>query len=244
MALAADPQVSDAPGPLIPRRVTATEAAADAVRALILSYDLEVGAPLRQHELARRLGVSRTPLREALNRLATEGLVRLDPHHGAVVASPSRGELVEIYETRMLLEVHAGRLAARRVVPGDVDELEDLVERHERAVDAATAARANADFHHRLYAIAGQRVLAETITALRNRSEAFVRLLFGVPQRAAQAAAEHRRMVAALVNGDEGELVTLIGAHLDATVNDVIPLIGGRHDDDPSAPGARPSEPT
>lgn len=218
--------------PLLARRVTATEAAADAVRELILSHDLPVGAALHQDDLARRLGVSRTPLREALNRLATEGLVRLDAHHGAVVASPSSEEFLEIYEARKLLETHTGRLAANRCTPADVEDLVELLDGHPGPLDAAAAARLNAAFHDRLYAIAGQGVLAEMITGLRNRSEVFVRLLFSAPQRAERAARDHREMVSALADGDENRLMQLIDAHLGGTVHDVIPLIDGHHNAD------------
>jgi DNA-binding GntR family transcriptional regulator len=226
--LPTEPKAGDERIPLIPRRVTTTEAAANAVRALILSHDLPVGTPLRQADLANRLGVSRTPLREALNRLATEGLVRLDPHHGALVAKPSSEELLEIYEARRVLEIHAGRLAARRCAPTDVEELWHLLDRHPGAVDVATAAQENAEFHDRLYAIAQHQVLTELITGLRNRSEPFVRMLFSVPQRTDRAAGEHRQMVSALADGDENRLVLLIDAHLEGTVKDVIPLIYGQ----------------
>ena len=87
--------------PLLLDRTTATEAATDALRSLILSGDIPGGSPLRQDDLAKRLGVSRTPLREALQRLTVEGLIRMDHHRGAVAAVPSIAELREIYDSEI-----------------------------------------------------------------------------------------------------------------------------------------------
>ena len=84
------------------------------VRALILSGELSPGESLRQEALAEGLGTSRTPLREALNRLASEGLIELRPHRSAVVAPFTQREIEADYEARRILEPAAARLAAER----------------------------------------------------------------------------------------------------------------------------------
>ena len=120
-------------------RTSAAEAAARELRALILSRQLPAGTLLHQGELAAHLGVSRTPLREALQRLTAEGLVRIDPHRGAIVAQPTFSEVKEIYElaNRPLLVELIGLLRNRAAL------YVNLLARSEDG-------RARADHEHRL----------------------------------------------------------------------------------------------
>ncbi|MER7438453.1 GntR family transcriptional regulator, partial [Pseudonocardia alni] len=107
-----------------PRR--ASERAQAALREEILTGALAAGAHLGEVELADRLGVSRTPVREALSRLAAEGLVELHPHRGARVATFSEADLDDIFGVRTALEPRATALAAARATAADLDELDDL----------------------------------------------------------------------------------------------------------------------
>jgi DNA-binding GntR family transcriptional regulator len=92
----------------------ASESAYQLLRDEIIQWTLEPGTPLGEVETSLRLGVSRTPLREALSRLTAEGLVRTGPGRTAVVTSLSRRDIVELFELREALETQAARLAARR----------------------------------------------------------------------------------------------------------------------------------
>ena len=92
----------------------ASESAYQLLRDEIIQWKLEPGTPLGEVETSQRLGVSRTPLREALSRLIAEGLVRTGPGRTAVVTSLSRRDIVELFELREALETQAARLAARR----------------------------------------------------------------------------------------------------------------------------------
>jgi DNA-binding GntR family transcriptional regulator len=92
----------------------ASETAYQLLRDEIIQWKLEPGAPLGEVETSLRLGVSRTPLREALSRLIAEGLVRTGPGRTAVVTSLSRSDIVELFELREALETQSARLAARR----------------------------------------------------------------------------------------------------------------------------------
>jgi DNA-binding GntR family transcriptional regulator len=92
----------------------ASETAYQLLRDEIIQWKLEPGTPLGEVETSLRLGVSRTPLREALSRLIAEGLVRTGPGRTAVVTSLSRGDIVELFELREALETQSARLAARR----------------------------------------------------------------------------------------------------------------------------------
>jgi DNA-binding GntR family transcriptional regulator len=126
------------------------------LRRMILDGGLLPGARLGEVELAEQFGVSRTPVREALRRLAAEGLVELLPNRGARVTQWTPQDLEEIYELRALLESHASRRAASRVTMNDVDALEGLCEEMDAcAVDGSDdaldrLAELNGAFHQRI----------------------------------------------------------------------------------------------
>ena len=90
--------------------------------------ELAPGARLVEAELAARFGVSRTPVREALNRLETQGLVARDPRRGTVVASLDYDQLGELYALRTVTEGFAARMAARHAAPAEIALLEEMVE--------------------------------------------------------------------------------------------------------------------
>jgi DNA-binding GntR family transcriptional regulator len=142
------------------------------LRAAILGGELHAGARLGEVELAEQLGVSRTPVREALRRLATEGLVELLPNRGAYVTEWSAADLEDIYELRATLESHASRRAATRITDEEIAELErlcDLMEAcsrdgSEEALDRL--ADRNADFHRLILDAAGSTRLTTLVAAV------------------------------------------------------------------------------
>ena len=113
---------------------SATEIAYSGLRSLILEGRYPLGAKLRETDLAELLGVSRTPAREALSRLSSEGLVEVLPNRGARVATWSSHDLENIYEMRALVESHAAGRAAQTVQPADLDKLSTLCEAEEAEV--------------------------------------------------------------------------------------------------------------
>jgi DNA-binding GntR family transcriptional regulator len=203
------------------RRSTITDTTTEAVRSLLLSGEFKPGDPLRQDRLASRLGVSRTPLREALHRLSAEGFVRLDPHRGAVVAEPSPQELLELYEIREAVEVLAVRAAASRCSPADIDDLDYDLDAMRYITDARAWGRANGRFHQRVFALSGKPQLCDLISQLVQRAELYVMILASSGERTRQANHEHEDLVAALraADADRAEAVTRI--HLRATVAQV-----------------------
>lgn len=148
---------------------TSSSRAVLALRELILDGDLHPGARLAEADLAARLGVSRTPVREALTRLAAEGLVDLAPNRGARVATWTRAELAGVFELRSALEPRLTALAVERATPEDLDELDDLAQRMlevglpgpEHDLDAVVPL--NRAFHDRLVAIADHPALAASL---------------------------------------------------------------------------------
>jgi DNA-binding GntR family transcriptional regulator len=142
-------------------------AAARLIRTAILDGRLEPSQPLREGELAERLGISRTPVREALLLLETEGLVEIVPNRGATVVSYDADDLGDIYTLRAVLEGHAARSAAERIGADALRELELSCERyaslasHEEAL--TELADENLAFHRIIHEAAGSRRLPEMI---------------------------------------------------------------------------------
>lgn len=122
------------------------------MREAILTGRFRLGDRLTQEKLAGQLGVSRTPIREALYLLEREGLVRLIPRKGAIVGGFDERDVVEIYEVRELLEPHAAVSACEVASREDVDELRGIQAMMERlpARDTAEGYRLNGEFHQRL----------------------------------------------------------------------------------------------
>ena len=144
----------------------AAEQAAQALREEILSGAIASGARLGEAELAGRLRVSRTPIREALTRLAAEGLVELQPNRGARVATWSAGELRDIFDLRLRLEPYAVRLAVPKLSADQLDDLQELAEsmlrngKPGRAQDLSPIVEANRRFHDAIITAAHHRRLA------------------------------------------------------------------------------------
>lgn len=216
-------------------RTTMADAVSDQLRALVVSGELPLGTPLRQDDLAERLGVSRTPLREAINRLVAEGLVTSDPHRGAVVARLSAQELRETYEIREVLEVLAGRIAAEHRTDDDVRGLTAILAEFEATGSVEEWAQLNTRFHMTMYAVSRRTELCTLIERMRNRAELFVRVLVASPGRSQRAEQDHLRILAAFAARDADATEIEIRNHLRVTVDSVAAVLAGRDDDRPTA---------
>jgi DNA-binding GntR family transcriptional regulator len=196
-------------------RQTAHEFVREAIRRAILNGDLPSGARLVQAELAATLEVSTTPVREALRDLASEGLVRFDPHRGAVVQELSAEELHEIYEIRMILEP----VAMRQAVPKLTDELlQRLRKLHQRMIDEPHSAEwvdYNRTFHMAVYESAASPRLASIIRGLQDASVMYIGAsLHDVPSLRTEANEQHARILDALERRDTEAAVEAITEHL------------------------------
>jgi DNA-binding GntR family transcriptional regulator len=182
---------------------------AAAIRARIMSGEIPIGAQLRQADLAATLGVSRTPIREALRQLQAGGLIEVLPRRGAVVRVPAPWEVREAYEVRAELEGLACVRAVGEIAPDQLDELRranDVLRTGPPAggepVSPTTAA--NDRFHTLIHEIAGNERLARTI---RDINDAFPRnvsalVLQDNPRLRANNLAQHERIVEALAAND------------------------------------------
>lgn len=175
------------------------------------------GARLDEATLAERFGVSRTPIREALQQLAATGLVELRPYRGAVVSSPDPRRLMEMFEVMAELEAMCGRLSARRLTAETQQQLEETLKACARAAEAGnpdTYYFENERFHRALYGASANAFLAEQALLLHKRLAPFRRLQLRVRNRMASSQREHSAIVAAIVAGDETAAADLLRAHV------------------------------
>jgi DNA-binding GntR family transcriptional regulator len=148
-----------------------TDRTAAALRSAILNGDLEPNTLHVVHNVAEQLGVSRTPVREALIRLAAEGMVRVQRNRGFIVLHSSAEDLIEIFSLRLLLEVPAARAAAVLAGPEEIAQLDAHIALMRDAMDtddAETFLKADREFHRTLLLAGGNERLAEFVDSLRN----------------------------------------------------------------------------
>jgi DNA-binding GntR family transcriptional regulator len=206
---------------------TLQEAVVDHLRNLILNRQLLPGERLVQDELAERLGVSRTPIREALHKLTHEGLVTFSPYKGASVAEFSLSEVEGIYAVRMALESHAAYLAASRATEDELEQLETLLQHMERAfhqADFAHLLEVHHRFHAAVYAAAHQPRLYELTIQYLGLSDVYQRMALSLGRGAKNPVVEHRDILETLRRRDADAACHLIRNHLRLTVSELLEL--------------------
>lgn len=220
----------------------------DRLRSLILENHLQPGARLVQSEIADKLGVSRTPVREALQELASEGLVRLLPYRGAVVSEVSLSDLEELYAVRTALEGYSLYLAAQIITDEQLEELETYLHRMQTALeqrDISTLMQLNFQFNSTLFAISDQPLLCEeTIKAMRAANR-YRRFHFSVERLAAEAISEHWDLLAVLRKRDPEAAERLTRQQMGrsiAALRDLFRAEAIKGDHDMQQPGVVPSE--
>ena len=178
---------------------------AEELEELIFDGTFADGDRLDEVRLAEQFGVSRTPLREAFQRLALSGLVQLIPRRGAFVRQPGPVELMEMFEVMAALDAGCGRLAAKRISDQALDELNDANAKCQAAVDAQDSDAyyvENERFHRILYRESGNGFLEQEACKLHKRLKPFRRQQLRFRGRLAQSMDEHKAVVQALVRGD------------------------------------------
>jgi DNA-binding GntR family transcriptional regulator len=188
---------------VLPGARTRAEAVAEHLRRLILDGELPGGARLRQNEVARNLGVSTTPVREAFAVLVNEGLLDGDPHRGVTVAGSSVYDLVENYEMRIALESLAAEKAALNATAADIAELQALLEEMRLSnwpnpEDEAYYVRLNARFHARIYEIADRPRLSALIDSLREQAAIYIRIYTHTSSSPAASEEQHAAILDAI----------------------------------------------
>ncbi|KXG78392.1 HTH-type transcriptional repressor RspR [Fervidicola ferrireducens] len=175
------------------------------LREAILNGAFSPGTRLVEREIARKLGVSRTPVREAIHKLEQEGLVRHIPRKGVVVSCISDQDVHEIYTIRAVLEGLAARLAAARISRKKLMRLNELVKAMERALekgDEENLQSLHMEFNRTIYESAQSPRLFQMISILSDYIASFAKVGYSVPGRSQEATEEHKSLVKALFDGN------------------------------------------
>lgn len=196
---------------------TRTEKLHVVLRQAIIEQRLAPGTRLPEDAIGESFGTSRTIAREALGRLAVEGLVELVPNRGAFVANPTLEEGREIFAVRKGLERLVVQAVADRMTPQMAAILRDIVQKEvdSAPIDEAQAIRLAGEFHLRLAELSGNAILLRYVTELVSRCS-LVLAMYGRPHSADCALNEHLALVDALVAGDGAGAADLMDVHLDA----------------------------
>jgi DNA-binding GntR family transcriptional regulator len=175
----------------------------ESLRDAISDGRIAVGERVREEEIARNLGVSRTPVREALQRLHQRGVLVFGAGRGLVVAQLSHNQVLQLYAMREILEGSAARFAAQHATAADVAILYRLQkELAEAKPDALLLVTLNRRFHHAIYEAAHNQYLTQTLDMLHESFALLHHATFRVPTRRAESDEEHRRIVVAIEKRD------------------------------------------
>jgi DNA-binding GntR family transcriptional regulator len=204
------------------KRLTTSNAVAEQLRDAILRGDLPPGSRLRQGKIAESFGVSTTPVREAFALLQAQGLVRMDPHRGAVVFHPTVADVTESYEIREALEVLAMDFAIPRISDEELDRLQALIDEMRATEDEARWVELNTAFHVGLCVAAGRPKLCRMIANLRAASSAYVHMFVAHQPQDRSGDAEHQEILDACRARDVAAAGDAVRRHLRHTLDGVI----------------------
>ena len=211
------------PGPAlgpITTRPSRTQEVLDVVRSSIVTGELLPGSLHSVAELAETLGVSRTPVREALIELASRGMVQFERNRGVRILQTSIHDLEEIFEMRLMLEVPATAQAVARMSPAEIRALRSQLALMEQAAAAGDESRLwihDRGFHHMLLAASGNRRLADYVDGLRDMVLVQGVTTAGRARSLAAIVAEHEAIFERVAAGDADGAAAAVGAHIEHT---------------------------
>ena len=191
----------------------------------ILSGKLKRGETITENSLSARLGVSRTPLRAALHRLAEEGLIEISPNRGAVVMGIGKEELVDIYKIRMRLEGLASAEAAKKISAEDKKRLKEIVELSDFYIakqDSERLKELDTEFHSIIYQAGGNRMLCKVLSDLHKNVHIYRKRSLTVVDRLEKSVSEHKMILAAIEHGDADAADRLTSSHIEAALNNLL----------------------
>jgi DNA-binding GntR family transcriptional regulator len=205
------------------RAAPAADRAYDLTKELVLTGELPGGHLFSEGEIAGRLGISRTPVREAFLRLQAEELLQLIPKRGAVVVPVPPGEAEDVLDAREAIETAAVRRLLRRpdLVPAALAAMREALrvqQEHADAGDLAAFARADEEFHRTIVAAGRNALTSRFYATLADRQRRMSMHALGpVPERIPVVLREHAELIAIVRSGDEAAFATALRAHLDGT---------------------------
>ncbi|MQA09422.1 MAG: FCD domain-containing protein [Pseudonocardiaceae bacterium] len=203
-----------------------------ALRDAILGHELPPGTRLSVPDIAQRLGISRSPAREAIARIAYEGLAQVGPHRGAVVSDIRAEDLLEIYSLREVLEGLACRLASQRLEEPDVARLRSILDEHRHAVDTGDVARhyeLDQAFHAAIRELTRNNRLIESLDRLQGQIRVAMYTTRRSPGGTPQALSEHWVIFEALTSADPDRAERAGRAHISRLLRDLEHSVHGVH---------------
>jgi|TARA_R110001583_G_scaffold186667_1_gene347536 DNA-binding GntR family transcriptional regulator len=202
--------------------------------AAIQHGELKPGTRIREVEVAERFDISRTPVRDAIRRLESDGLLIHVPRHGAVIKELDHREVIELYEIREVLEGTAARYAARHASELEIAELEDLNELMlKNSQDQIKVAEINRLFHQALYRTANNRYLIAALNSLSNSMALLGGTTLQYDGRPQSAYAEHSEIVDNIRNGNADAADTAARLHIRNAQRLRIKLLRNARQEDP-----------
>ena len=190
------------------------------IREDILNGKYKENDELRENTIGKELGVSRTPVREALRQLELEGLVTIIPNRGAYVTGISHKDIWDIYVIRSMLEGLCARWAAKNITDAQLDELEETIllsefqMKKESGFSAEQVAALDGRFHSILYEASGSRILDHVLTDFHNYVHTARRSSVVSEDRARKSIREHRQILRAIKDRDEEMAEQLANEHI------------------------------
>jgi DNA-binding GntR family transcriptional regulator len=194
------------------------QAVYDTLAEMIANGSLKPGQHLVESELADQLGVSRQPIREALQRLAVDGWVELRPAYGAYVHIPTEEEVAQLLGVRSVLEAYSAREAAQHASDASLSRLRELYQAGMAALasdDETALVAANADLHGYIVQMSGNKVLSELISQVERRVRWYYTPI--ARPRGQEAWQEHEVLIKAIGDGDSAEAERVMRQHTERT---------------------------
>jgi len=192
------------------------------LKEMAIQYEFRPGDRLHEVELAAQLNTSRTPLREALNRLATEGFLIFTDKPGFYCRPLSANDVCDLYECRIAIERQAVRMATERASDADLEKLWDFVPRGDDSyrLSADQLLQQDERFHQRVVELSGNKELARFLDNIHDRIR-FVRSI----KRKSEAETEHHAIISAMVKRDAAKAEALLEAHIHHRRGDIVEAI-------------------
>jgi DNA-binding GntR family transcriptional regulator len=199
----------------------------DELKNMAMTYALKPGQRLNEIELSKQLGVSRTPLREALSRLNTEGFIRFSRGQGFYSRELNQKEVFDLYELRRAIEIHGIKLAIRHAKDGDIAALQTYLQ--ETGPDNGNRTtrelvKLDETFHERLIEMSDNRELVRVLRNVNERIQ-FVRWIAMDPASRPKTQKEHREVLVALLNRDQEQVVELLDRHISRRLEVIVSAI-------------------
>lgn len=223
----------------IGKRWTAADEVHEVLQQLVINGALKPGNRLTEVALAAQLQVSRTPLRQALQRLVTDRWLHRSANGALHVVNVSGQEIEALYAVRRVLEPMVVAQAAGHLTPTELNELRGILllqEQASKAGDSRLVSRYGEDFHRALWRVSGNQVGCEFLEDVLRRTTRYRRLSFAESQRFREGAKQHWQILRALEAKDEAAIARLLAKHIDESRKYVIQAFNAWHKGEERAP--------